>query len=197
MQNEPLKIKKYANRRLYDTEQSRYITLAELASIVREGRRVEVVDAKAGTDLTRQVLVQVILEEQERLDMLPPELLHGIIRMQGTMQGGALTTFLADGMNQFMAAGETWKDQVEESLDQVASVAAEGAKMWMGAVEGMFRDFTTPGAAADPAPRASAGTTPPEPAEEEPEEQFDLAKDVEDLKAKMAQLMDILSGKND
>lgn len=196
MQNEPLKIKKYANRRLYDTEQSRYITLAELARIVREGRRVEVVDAKSGDDLTRQVLVQVILEEQERLDMLPVDLLHQVILMQGTIQEGMLSSFLTESMNRFMETGEAWKDQVEDSLGEVAAVAAEGAKAWMGAVEGMFRDWTVPGAPGGQVAPQPANEEPP-PEEEPEEEQFDLAKDVEDLKAKMAQLMDILAGKKD
>lgn len=138
--------------------------------------------------------------------MLPPDLLHGIIRMQGTMQGGALSSFLSDSMDRFAEVGENWKDQVEDQLDQVASVAAEGAKAWMGAVEGMFKDWTVPGDAAsqpasnDPPPVDPAESAPAEePSEDEPteQEQFDLAKDVEDLKTKMAQLMDILSGKND
>jgi polyhydroxyalkanoate synthesis repressor PhaR len=196
MQNEPLRIKKYANRRLYDTEQSRYITLAELATIVREGRKVEVVDAKSSDDLTRQVLVQVILEEQERLDMLPKDLLHQVIRVQGTMEAGALSSFLTESMNRFMEAGENWKGQVEDSLGDVVSVAAEGAKAWMGAVEGIFRDWKVPeGAANEAAPSPETDAPPPE---DEPEEEpVDLAKDVEDLKAKMAQLMGILTGKND
>ena len=196
MQNDVLKIKKYANRRLYDTEQSRYITLAELATIVRQGRRVEVVDAKSGDDLTRQVLVQVILEEQERLDMLPPDLLHQVIRVQGTMEAGALSGFLSDAMSRFSEVGETWKGQVEESLGEVVTVAAEGAKAWMGAVEGMFRDWTVPQGSANQATPAPPAPDEP-PSDDSEEDGFDLAKDVEDLKAKMAQLMDILTSKND
>ena len=61
--DQPITIKKYANRRLYNTETSTYITLADLAHIIREGRNVEVVDAKTGDDLTRATLAQIILEE--------------------------------------------------------------------------------------------------------------------------------------
>jgi polyhydroxyalkanoate synthesis repressor PhaR len=57
-------IKKYANRRLYDTESSAYITLDRLAEMVREGREFEVVDAKTGEDITRQVLTQIIVDEE-------------------------------------------------------------------------------------------------------------------------------------
>ena len=59
-------IKKYANRRLYDTESSAYITLDRLAQMVREGREFEVVDAKSGDDITRQVLTQIIVDEEAR-----------------------------------------------------------------------------------------------------------------------------------
>ena len=59
-------IKKYANRRLYDTESSTYITLDRLAQMVREGREFEVVDAKTGEDITRQVLTQIIVDEEAR-----------------------------------------------------------------------------------------------------------------------------------
>ena len=59
-------IKKYANRRLYDTESSTYITLDRLAQMVREGREFEVVDAKSGEDITRQVLTQIIVDEEAR-----------------------------------------------------------------------------------------------------------------------------------
>ena len=57
-------IKKYANRRLYDTESSTYITLDRLAAMIREGRDFEVVDAKTGEDITHQVLTQIIVEEE-------------------------------------------------------------------------------------------------------------------------------------
>ncbi|MDP7114655.1 MAG: polyhydroxyalkanoate synthesis regulator DNA-binding domain-containing protein, partial [Myxococcota bacterium] len=78
-------IKKYSNRRLYDTRRSRYITLDDLAGMIRDGATVKVVDANKGSDLTRLVLTQVILEEQDRIDLLPVDLLHHIIKVQGTM----------------------------------------------------------------------------------------------------------------
>ena len=59
-------IKKYANRRLYDTESSAYITLDKLAAMIREGRDFEVVDAKTGDDITHQVLTQIIVDEESR-----------------------------------------------------------------------------------------------------------------------------------
>ncbi|MGO8970719.1 MAG: polyhydroxyalkanoate synthesis regulator DNA-binding domain-containing protein [Myxococcaceae bacterium] len=74
-------IKKYGNRRLYDADSSRYVTLAEVAAKVRKGAEVRVVDAKSGADLTQQTLTQVIMEEGNAAQLLPVPLLHQLIRM--------------------------------------------------------------------------------------------------------------------
>lgn len=76
-------IKKYSNRRLYDTSASKYVNLDELAGLVRDGEEVRVVDAKTGADLTRPVLVQIVMEVQGGLDLFPIGLLHRIIRYGG------------------------------------------------------------------------------------------------------------------
>src|SRR5438270_9343593 len=77
-------IKKYANRRLYDTESSAYITLDRLAPMVREGREFEVVDAKSGDDITRQVLTQIIVDEEAGGGtMLPINFLKQLIGLYG------------------------------------------------------------------------------------------------------------------
>ncbi|NMB76750.1 MAG: hypothetical protein GYA21_16660 [Myxococcales bacterium] len=102
---QPIRIRKYGNRRLYDTSRSRYITLEELASLVRAGNSVLVQDAKDGRDLTRAVLTQAILEEQERLDLLPTELLESIIRVQGTFQQAPFFELLRAAARQFGVAG--------------------------------------------------------------------------------------------
>ena len=75
-------IKKYSNRRLYDTDQSRYITLEELAERIRAGVDVRVVDAKTQADLTQQTLAQIILESRGAGRLLPVPLLAQLIRMQ-------------------------------------------------------------------------------------------------------------------
>lgn len=76
-------IKKYGNRRLYDTEASAYINLDELAALIRQGEEVQVVDAKLGEDLTREVLLQVIIEGQALREVLPVGLLRRMIRYSG------------------------------------------------------------------------------------------------------------------
>ena len=74
-------IKKYSNRRLYDTSRSRYLNIQELADLIREGAEVTIQDATTGEDLTRPVLLQVLIEVGG--DVLPPSMLHRIIRATG------------------------------------------------------------------------------------------------------------------
>ena len=115
--DEPILIKKYANRRLYDTQQSKYITLEDLARMIRKGATVKVVDAARGAELTRQVLTQVILEESDRLDLIPVEMLHHVIKVQGTMLQGPFASFLSMAMKQFHASGSVWQRQMNAMFE--------------------------------------------------------------------------------
>jgi polyhydroxyalkanoate synthesis repressor PhaR len=98
----PAVIKKYGNRRLYDTEDSRYITLEELADKIRGGTDVRVVDAKSGEDLTQSTLTQIIIEGRSASRLLPVGLLSQLIRLNddalaeflGRYVGGALELYL-------------------------------------------------------------------------------------------------------
>ena len=99
---EKIVIKKYANRRLYDTERSAYITLDTLAGMIREGRDVEVIDAKSGDDITHQVLTQIIVEEEAGgAGMLPVSFLRQIISMYGGNMQGAVPNYLEAAMDAF------------------------------------------------------------------------------------------------
>ena len=95
-------IKKYANRRLYDTESSSYITLDRLAAMIREGRDFEVVDAKTGEDITHQVLTQIIVDEESRgSTMLPVNFLRQLIGLYGGQMQGAVPQYLEAAMDAF------------------------------------------------------------------------------------------------
>jgi polyhydroxyalkanoate synthesis repressor PhaR len=95
-------IKKYANRRLYDTESSAYITLDRLSQMVREGREFEVVDAKTGEDITRSVLTQIIVDEEARgATMLPVNFLKQIIGLYGNSMQGMVPQYLEAAMDAF------------------------------------------------------------------------------------------------
>jgi polyhydroxyalkanoate synthesis repressor PhaR len=95
-------IKKYANRRLYDTESSAYITLDRLAQMVREGREFEVLDAKTGEDITRQVLTQIIVDEEARgSTMLPLNFLRQLIGLYGNSMQTFVPQYLEAAMEAF------------------------------------------------------------------------------------------------
>jgi polyhydroxyalkanoate synthesis repressor PhaR len=96
-------IKKYANRRLYDTESSAYITLDRLAEMVREGREFAVVAATSGEDITRQVLTQIIVEEEARTGstMLPVNFLKQLIGLYGNSMQGVVPQYLEAAMDAF------------------------------------------------------------------------------------------------
>jgi len=101
-------IKKYANRRLYDTESSSYITLDKLAGMIRDGRDFEVLDAKSGEDITHQILTQIIVDEESRgTTMLPANFLRQLIGMYGGQSQSMVSPFLESAMEAFKKNQET------------------------------------------------------------------------------------------
>lgn len=112
----PVVIKKYGNRRLYDTRQSKYITLEDLAGIVKAGATVQVIDSTTSKDLTRPVLLQVLLEQQDSLDMVPVELLHTLLRVQGTLEQAPFAAFLSAMTGQFVERGNLWAKQLVDLM---------------------------------------------------------------------------------
>ena len=111
-------IKKYANRRLYDTESSAYITLDRLAAMVREGREFEVVDAKTGEDITRQVLTQIIVDEEARggPTMLPINFLKQIIGLYGNSMQNFVPQYLENAMEAFQRNQSAVKDALGANM---------------------------------------------------------------------------------
>ncbi|WP_295047229.1 polyhydroxyalkanoate synthesis repressor PhaR [uncultured Paracoccus sp.] len=92
----PLLIKRYASRRLYNTETSDYVTLDDIASFIREGREVKIVDLKSGDDLTRQYLLQIIAEHEGRGEnVLPIDVLTDLVRSYTTSAHSVVPQFLA------------------------------------------------------------------------------------------------------
>ncbi|MDG3040805.1 polyhydroxyalkanoate synthesis repressor PhaR [Roseicyclus marinus] len=93
--SEPLLIKRYASRRLYNTETSDYVTLEDIAGFIRTGREVKIVDLKSGDDLTRQYLLQIIAEHESRGDtILPIAVLTDLVRSYTTQAGSVVPDFL-------------------------------------------------------------------------------------------------------
>jgi polyhydroxyalkanoate synthesis repressor PhaR len=92
----PLLIKRYASRRLYNTETSDYVTLEDIAGFIRAGREVQIVDLKSGDDLTRQYLLQIIAEHESRGEsVLPIEVLTDLVRSYTTQAQSVVPQFLA------------------------------------------------------------------------------------------------------
>lgn len=87
-ESDPVLITRYPNRRLYDRSQARYVTLQEIAEMVRRGRSVSVRDSKSGEDLTRTILTQIILEyHPERMELIPIHVLNALIRTNESVLG--------------------------------------------------------------------------------------------------------------
>ncbi|WP_298838822.1 polyhydroxyalkanoate synthesis repressor PhaR [uncultured Roseobacter sp.] len=109
-QKQPLLIKRYASRRLYNTETSDYVTLEDIAGFIREGREVQIVDLKSGDDLTRQYLLQIIAEHESRGEsVLPVDVLNDLVRSYMTPGASVVPQFLQasfemlrDGQSQMM-----------------------------------------------------------------------------------------------
>lgn len=92
----PLLIKRYASRRLYNTETSDYVTLEDIAGFIREGREVKIVDLKSGDDLTRQYFLQIIAEHESRGEnVLPLDVLTDLVRSYTTQAQSVVPQFLA------------------------------------------------------------------------------------------------------
>ncbi len=119
MAQEPRIIKKYPNRRLYDTEISSYITLEEVRQLVADGVEFEVRDAKNGDDLTRQVLLQIISEHEEHgQPMLSTRLLSQIIRFYGDSMQGFMGPYLENSLEIFLAQQHKFRSQLDSLLGQ-------------------------------------------------------------------------------
>ena len=94
--SQPLLIKRYASRRLYNTETSDYVTLEDIATFIREGREVQIVDLKSGDDLTRQYLLQIIAEHESRGEsVLPVDVLTDLVRSYTSQSMSVVPQFLA------------------------------------------------------------------------------------------------------
>ncbi|MDI1327674.1 MAG: polyhydroxyalkanoate synthesis repressor PhaR [Brevundimonas sp.] len=161
---ETVVIKKYANRRLYNTATSAYVTLEDLAKMVREGTEFVVYDAKTNDDLTRQILTQIIFEEESRGEaLLPVQFLRQLIGFYGGQMQGVLPSYLEMSLDNFSRQQEQIRGQfskafgaapgaglMDEAVKRNMAMFSDAMKMWPGF------GALTPGAMA----AASAATEP-------------------------------------
>jgi polyhydroxyalkanoate synthesis repressor PhaR len=114
---QPVVVKKYANRRLYNTESSSYVTLEDLANMVRQGRDFIVFDAKSGEDITRSVLTQIIVEEEAKgRNLLPESFLRQLIGFYGDSLQTVLPRYLEFAMAGFARQQEQMRRSVEQAM---------------------------------------------------------------------------------
>lgn len=114
---QPVVVKKYANRRLYNTESSSYVTLEDLAAMIRAGRDFVVYDAKSGDDITRSVLTQIIVEEESKgKNLLPESFLRQMIGFYGNNMGQLVPGYLEFAMAGFAKQQETWRASMQQAI---------------------------------------------------------------------------------
>ena len=112
-------IKKYPNRRLYDTEISSYITVEDIRQLVVDGETLEVHDAKTGQDLTRQVLLQIITDREDQgSPMLSTRMLQQLIRFYGDQLQGAMGSYLERSLQVFLEQQQQFRSQLNSMLGQ-------------------------------------------------------------------------------
>jgi polyhydroxyalkanoate synthesis repressor PhaR len=116
--NEILLLKKYSNRRLYDTEKSAYVTLDHVMQVIRQGRRVAVVDATSGEDVTAFILTQIILEESRKKNsLLPVSLLHLIVQYGENILSEFFEKYLEQTIKNYLSYKATADNQFRKWLD--------------------------------------------------------------------------------
>jgi len=178
----PLLIKRYASRRLYNTETSDYVTLEDIASFIRDGREVQIIDLKSGDDLTRQYLLQIIAEHESRGEsVLPLGVLTDLVRSYTTQAQSVVPQFLAMSF-EMLREGQS---KVMENMTKISPMGAmpgfEAMKAqqeaFMKAMTGGYGQWSGPG-------QDEAGTEPGKP---------DEAEDLDEIKKQLADLQNKLS----
>ena len=154
----PVVIKKYANRRLYNTSTSSYVTLDDLSRMVKEGHDFVVFDAKSGDDITRAVLTQIIVEEEQKGQNLLP---IGFLRQLISLYGDSMQWMVPRYLEQAMAAFALNQDQMRKSLQQtfggmfpfgkLEEMGKQNLALFEQTMK-MFSPFGAPGAAAPAKP---------------------------------------------
>jgi polyhydroxyalkanoate synthesis repressor PhaR len=141
-------IKKYANRRLYNTRSSSYITLDHLAKMTREGVVYKVLDAKSGTDITHTILTQIIMEEESNGEqMLPVNFLRELIGMYGNSMQSLIPHYLEASMENFRANQTKLHKAFEDSLgnNPLAKLAEQNMAMFKAAASAFMPGAEKPG----------------------------------------------------
>ena len=156
--SEPRIIKKYPNRRLYDTEISRYVTLENVRDLVLREVPFQVRDARTNEDLTRSILLQIIMEQEaDGEPMFSEQVLAKIIRSYGESVQGMMASYLERSLNLFIEQQARVQDQMQtvmgsDPLSMMREITERNLSVWQEMQEGLIRAATPPSSGA-------AGTT--------------------------------------
>jgi polyhydroxyalkanoate synthesis repressor PhaR len=188
-ENKPLLIKRYASRRLYNTETSDYVTLEDIAGFIREGREVQIVDLKSGDDLTRQYLLQIIAEHESRGEnILPVNVLTDLVRTYTSQAESMVPQFL-------QASFEMLRDGQSKMMENMTKASPmanmPGFEMLQAQQEAFMKAMTqglmTQGLGQGLAGGWSGASSEPAPSKAEE------AEDLDAIKAQLADLQNKLS----
>ncbi|MXO72176.1 polyhydroxyalkanoate synthesis repressor PhaR [Alteraurantiacibacter buctensis] len=149
---DPVIIKKYANRRLYNTHSSSYITLDDLARMTRDGVDFQVLDAKTGADITHAILTQIIMEEETNGEqMLPVSFLRQLIAMYGNSMQAMMPHYLEATMDNFRANQSRLQDAFKSSMgaDAFTKLAETNVAMFQAAASAFMPKAPPPPAGND------------------------------------------------
>jgi polyhydroxyalkanoate synthesis repressor PhaR len=178
----PVIIKKYANRRLYNTQTSSYVTLDHLAAMVKDGTEFEVQDARTGEDITRSVLTQIIFEEEAKgQSLLPIKFLRQLIRFYGDSLQTFVPGYLDMSMDSFAKNQGAMRDRIAEALgggnQMIETMTRQNLALFENAMA-MFSPF------AGPKPKEDAAKPKSAPAEDISE----LKDQIEAMRRQLAEL---------
>lgn len=148
-------IRKYANRRLYDTSESRYVTLEDIRKLIIDGENFYVEDSKSGEDLTRNILLQIITEQENQGDdksgspMFSNQVLQQLIRFYGDSMQGSMSGYLEQSISTFMEQQKLLREQMQQvikanpmqaanPMEVVRKVAEQNLLLWKSLARGSF-----------------------------------------------------------
>ena len=154
----PLLIKRYASRRLYNTETSDYVTLEDIAAFIRAGRQVQIVDLKSGDDLTRQYLLQIIAEHESRGEsVLPLEVLTDLVRSYTSQAQSVVPQFLAASFEMLREGQSKLMENLTHFPNPMASMPGFEAmqRQQQAFLRSMMAGWGLPAGSSGPAPEAS------------------------------------------
>jgi polyhydroxyalkanoate synthesis repressor PhaR len=186
----PVVIKKYANRRLYNTQTSAYVTLDHLSQMVKDGTEFEVHDARTGEDITRSVLTQIIFEEESKgQNLLPIQFLRRLIRFYGDSLQAFVPGYLDMSMESFTRNQEAMRSRMAEAFgggsNALEAMTRQNLQMFERAMK-MFSPFGLANAARaeEEAPKATNGAAQAKPSEDISE----LKSEIEAMRKQLAEL---------